>query len=50
MELKKEEPVNVIRCKDCCWYNIKKYICNKPFEALKVRAPDDYCSMARRRD
>ena len=46
--------VSVIRCKDCVYWhcNDKKGIayCDHPGESLKSRLPDDFCSVARKKE
>lgn len=44
------EKVDVIRCKDCKYFNRERLVCGRPFETtINKRMPDDYCSRAVRR-
>lgn len=42
--------IDVIRCKDCKYFNRERLVCGRPFETtINKRMPDDYCSRAVRR-
>ena len=43
-------PVEVIHCEQCGYYNLRSLTCNRPFESMTNRCPDDYCSLAQRRN
>lgn len=44
------DAVQVIRCKDCGYYNLKAEICRgRPGEEIVFRRPYDFCSKAVRR-
>lgn len=43
------EKVEVIRCKDCGYFDDRRLHCNRPCESINERMPDDYCSRAVRR-
>lgn len=40
------EKVEVTRCKNCVYFNDERLYCNKPYESINERLPDDYCSRA----
>lgn len=45
----KADVEEVVRCKDCGYYNLKGQFCmGLPTEPAVHRAPDDYCSRAHR--
>jgi len=53
--LLENDVVDVIRCKDCGYFHEdpgkKKFpYCNRPFEQMVVRLPDDFCSKAVRKN
>lgn len=45
-----EEALNaekVTHCWECAMWNPEKGICNKPYESMRARCPDEYCSDGR---
>ena len=53
---KKVDAVEVVRCKDCKWYQIREWEEDKPeYDCRKTHAlldvePDDFCSYGERKD
>lgn len=47
----KADAVEVVRCKDCKYYNMNTglYVCNHLFTVFPMK-PDDFCSRAERKD
>lgn len=44
-----EDVVEVVRCKDCVWYNIVNECCTNT-RGLFLTTPDRYCSYGERRE
>lgn len=50
-----EDTVPVIRCMNCGYYHFYekepwRSCCNRPYEPMVMRMPDDFCSKAVRRE
>ena len=39
----------IVRCKDCKWYNDRDRTCNDPMGFGRYWKPDDFCSYGKRR-
>lgn len=45
----KHDVVEVVRCKDCCYYHYEYGTCNRPSEDPIILTPYNFCSRGRRR-
>ena len=43
------EWVEIVRCKDCKWYNDRERMCNDLMGFGRYWKPDDFCSYGKRR-